>query len=176
MPPASFSRLYLALSLLTAAILAGCGSNRPKPDQALPTNTQFSRTVAGSGEAVCWDVKRAFLSQGYMLDRTSDSLIMIGTKDEQKDDKTDITLRLQTTCVDNKDGTSTIFATANREVNKLENVKQSQSMGVWIATVTVPSRSEQVMHLVRRETVTDLTFYNSFYDLVEAFVKQEKKS
>jgi hypothetical protein len=126
--------------------------------------------MQGAGDAVCWNVKRAFLTQGYILDRSSDSVVMVGTKDSQPDPKTNVTIRLQATCVDNKDGTSTVFATAERDVSKLQKVRQGWSAGVSIATLTVPTGSENVLQVVSRETIRDSNFYQGFYSLVQGLI------
>lgn len=161
----------VVLALVT--MLGGCASQQLNKDELFEPATPFSKTVPLSGDTVCWSVKRAFLSQGYLLDRSSDSVIMTGTKDTQLDDKTSISLRLQTTCVDNRDGSSTIFATANRETAKLQSVITSFSAGVSFATVTVPSGMEKVLRVVSRETIKDPRFYERFYLLVESYAQEE---
>ena len=61
---------------------------------------------------------------------------MIGTKDLQPDDETNVSLRLQATCVDNRDGTSTVFASATRETSKMQTVAHSTTYGASIATIS----------------------------------------
>ncbi|HEX4327817.1 MAG TPA: DUF2242 domain-containing protein, partial [Burkholderiales bacterium] len=170
----------------SARLLAGCAvfasaaacavMRHPPGDSDFRADTPYSKVVKGAGDTVCWNVKRAFLSQGYILDRGSDSVILTGTKESQKGDKTNVSIRLQTTCVDNKDGSSTVFASAQREVSELQKVRQGVSAGVSIATVTVPTGSENVLQVVRRETIQDPTFYNGFYGLVEGLVASDKGS
>jgi len=109
-----------------------------------------------------------------MLERGSDTLIMTGTKDTQPDDETNITLRLQATCVDNRDGSSTVFASAAREVSKLQKVGHSITAGVSVATISVPSGTDRVMRVQKRETIQDPTFYQGFYTLVRNFAREEK--
>jgi hypothetical protein len=167
--------LYLGGLVATIAV-GGCGSRQVKPDESFSTATPFSHRIPVSGEAACWAVKRAFLSQGYMIDAGSGSLILLGTKDTQADDETSVTQRLQTTCADNRDGSSTIFVTATRETNKLQKVKQSVTAGVSIATVTVPTGSERVMRTIRRETIQDPGFYQRFYKLVQTYAVEEERS
>jgi len=170
----------------TARVLAGCtlvvgclasAAPRHSPyDNDFKADTPFSKVVKGPGDSVCWNVKRAFLSQGYILDRGGDSVILTGTKDSQKDEKTNVTIRMQTTCVDNKDGTSTVFASAEREISELQKVRQGVSAGVSIATVTVPTGSENVLQVINRQTIQDAGFYNGFYGLVEGLVASDKGS
>jgi hypothetical protein len=163
-----------ALSLTLAIFATGCASGRHDVAQGPFTSTApFSKTVSGSGDAVCWSVKRALLSQGYMLDRPTDAGVLTGTMDYQPKPKQNVTVHLQTTCADNKNGTSIVFATASREVSQLQKMKQSTSAGIGPATITMPAGSAKVLGVVRRETIQDPNFYNSFFTLVATYVAQE---
>ena len=162
---------------LAAGLLIGPGCAHHKQDlasDAIKSDAPFSRTYAGSGDTVCWSVKRALLSQGYMLDRPNDSGVLTGTRDFQPQPKLSVTVRLQATCADNKDGTSIVFATAVREDNRLQKMKQSSSVGIGPATLTMPSGSAEVLGTVRRETVQDPDFYARFFTLVQGFIEQER--
>ena len=69
--------------VLTAALFTGCSSQAKRDAAARGPFTgaaPFSKTVVGSGDAVCWSVKRALLGQGYMLDRSSEPGVLTGTK------------------------------------------------------------------------------------------------
>ncbi len=154
------------------ALLAGCASHRPAPQ--FTADAPFSRTFSGSGDAVCWSVKRALLSQGYMLDRPNDAGVLTGSRDEQPQPKLNVTIRLQTSCADNRNGTSIVFVTATREESRLQKMKQTTSMGVGPATLTMPSGSAEVLGTVRRATVTDPNFYSQFFSLVQHYAEQER--
>jgi hypothetical protein len=156
------------------ALLAGC-AHHPPPQQ-FTAAAPFSRTFTGAGDAVCWSVKRALLSQGYMLDRPNDAGVLTGSRDEQPKPKLNVTMRLQTTCADNRNGTSIVFVTATREENQLQKMKQTTSMGVGPATLTMPSGSARVLGTVRRETIKDPEFYGQFFSLVQNFADQERVS
>ncbi len=163
--------------LLAAGLLAGAGCASHKHDLArdsIKSDAPFSKTFSGSGEMVCWSVKRALLSQGYMLDQRNDSGVLTGTRDFQPQPKLNVTVRLQASCADNKDGTSIVFATAIREDSRLQKMKQSTSVGIGPATLTMPSGSAQVLGVVRRETLQDPGFYERFFSLVQGFVEQER--
>lgn len=164
---------------LAAALIAGAGCASHKHDLArdsFSSTAPFSRTFNGSGEIVCWSVKRALLSQGYMLDRPNDTVVLTGTRDFQPKPKLNVSVRLQATCADNKDGTSIVFATAVREESELQKMKQTTSVGVGPATLTMPSGSAQVLGVVRRETLRDPAFYDRFFSLVQGFSEQERVS
>src|SRR6516162_2277903 len=163
----------VAAALITAS---GCASRKVDIAEAsISTAAPFSRTFQGSGDAVCWSVKRALLSQGYMLDRPNDSGVLTGTRDFQPDAKLNVSYHLQTTCADNRDGTSIVFVTAEREDNRLQKMKQTTTLGVGPATLTMPSGSAQVLGIVRRETVKDPAFYERFFSLVQSYVDQEQE-
>ena len=168
------TRIGLVISLAAAvALQAGCAHHPPPEFSAA---APFSRTFTGSGDTVCWSVKRALLSQGYMLDRPNDSGVLTGSKDEQPTPKLNVSTRLQTTCADNRNGTSIVFVTATRETNKLQKMKQTTSMGVGPATLTMPSGSAQVLGTVSRETIKDPGYYEQFFSLVQNFTGQERVS
>ena len=163
-----------ALPLTAAVTVIGCASGRHDSARGqFSAAAPFSRTISGSGDAVCWSVKRAMLSQGYMLDRPSDSGVLTGTLDYQPKPKRNVTVHLQTTCADNRDGTSIVFATASREESRLQNMKQSTSAGIGPATITMPSGSAKVLGVVGRETIQDPNFYDGFFKLVATYVAQE---
>jgi hypothetical protein len=163
------------VALLTVATVAGCAT---KQDTRGPFvgSAPFSKTISGSGDAVCWSVKRALLGQGYMLERSSEPGVLTGTRDYQPDKKVNIAIRLQTTCADNHNGTSIVFVTADREESKLQKMKQTTSAGIGPATLTMPAGSAKVLGVVRRETIADPNFYNSFFTLVQGYVAQEAPS
>ena len=172
------TRMQSGLVALTLAVVAvGCASRKHDvARQSFSAAAPFSKTIAGSGDTVCWSVKRALLSQGYMLDRPSDSGVLTGTRDYQPDAKLNVTLHLQTTCADNRDGTSIVFVSASREDSRLQKMKQSTSVGIGPATLTMPSGSAKVLGVVRRETIQDRSFYDNFFNLVERFVADESRA
>src|SRR6267154_2530016 len=146
------SRLVVLLTV--AAAVAGCASKHDTRGPFVGT-APYSKTISGSGDAVCWSVKRALLGQGYMLERSSEPGVLTGTRDYQPDKKMNITLHLQTTCADNRNGTSIVFVTADREESRLQRMRQTTSAGIGPATLAVPAGSAKVLGVVRRETIAD---------------------
>jgi uncharacterized protein DUF2242 len=173
---ANWRYVFVPLALATGLIVGG-GCASTKPDVArdsISADAPFSETFAGSGDTVCWSVKRAMLSQGYMLERSSDNGVLTGSRDYQPDPKLNVTVHMQTTCADNRDGTSIVFVTAMREDSRLQKMKQSTSMGVGPATLTMPSGSAKVLGTVRRETIHDPEFYKRFFAVVRGMADQEQ--
>ena len=163
------------VALLAAAVLSsGCATrDHELARDSISAQAPFSKTFQGSGDTVCWSVKRALLSQGYMLDRSSENGVLTGTRDFQPSEKLNMSYHLQTTCADNRDGTSIVFVTATREDSQLQKMKQTTSVGIGPATLTTPSGSARVLGTVRRETIKDPTFYQKFFDLVQGYSGQE---
>jgi Uncharacterized protein conserved in bacteria (DUF2242) len=163
--------------LVMAAGVAGCATNKHRElADNFSIKAPFSRTFQGNGDNVCWSVKRAMLSQGYMLERANDSGVLTGERDFQPNPKMNVAVHLQTSCADNHDGTSIVFVTATREQSKLQKMKQTTSLGVGPATLTMPSGSAQVMGVVGRETIVDQNFYEDFFSLVQSYSNQERLS
>jgi hypothetical protein len=177
LPFAPRARAYLRLYLLTTAIaVSGCGGKKPVYDhESFRPDAPFSKKLAGSGDAVCWSVRRALLSQGYMLERSPDPAVLTGTKDSQPDKDTNITLRLQTTCSDNHDGSSVVFVTATQEVSKLGTMTTTEAAGVGPFTFSWPSGSAKMLGTAKRETVQDPKFYARFFALVQEFAGEERE-
>jgi hypothetical protein len=176
------SRMMIAVSsslslLVMVAAVSGCASRKHDiARDSISASAPFSRTFAGSADAVCWSVKRALLSQGYMLDRAGESGVMTGTRDFQPQPKLNVAVHLQTSCADNRNGTSIVFVSATREESRLQKMKQSTSLGVGPATLTMPSGSAEVLGTVKRETIVDPDFYDRFFALIGGFVAQERAS
>jgi Uncharacterized protein conserved in bacteria (DUF2242) len=173
----SYTGLAIGSAALATALGAGCASNKHDVARGpFYASAPFSKTISGTGDVVCWSVKPAILSQGYMLERASEPGVLTGTRDYQPNDKLNVTVHLQTTCADNRNGTSIVFVTAEREESKLQKMRQTTSAGIGPATITMPSGSAKVLGTVRRETIQDPNFYNSFFGLVEGYVAQEGQS
>jgi Uncharacterized protein conserved in bacteria (DUF2242) len=162
--------------LAAAAVGAGCASHKHDlARDSFSESAPFSKTLSGSGDTVCWSVKRALLSQGYMLDHPDESgSVMTGTRDFQPNPKANVAIHLQATCADNRNGTSIVFVIATREDSRLQKMKQSTTAGIGPAMITVPSGSAKVLGVVRRETISDPTFYDRFFQLVQDYVVQDQ--
>ncbi|HWW22112.1 MAG TPA: DUF2242 domain-containing protein, partial [Steroidobacteraceae bacterium] len=55
-----------------------------------------------------------------------------------------------------------------------QKMKQTTSMGVGPATLTMPSGSAEVLGTVRRETIHDAEFYKRFFAVVSGMADQER--
>jgi hypothetical protein len=168
------------LGMAIAVLLAGCGGGgtpvKLYKSEKFDQTAAFSRKIPLPSSIVCRSVKRALLSQGYVIDQTpgnKDSPLLAGTKSWQPEDEVAVTLRLQVTCVHEDEHSSTVFATAVEEAYKLQEITGSVSAGVSVFTVTMPSTSGRALMVVRRETIQDPEFYSRFYGLVEKYAATE---
>ena len=152
----------IILFLVGSTVLFGCGTPEIYRDETFHLDTQFSRRIKGAGDIVCESVKRALLNQGYHLEDRADPAMVTGTKAFQRDEQT-VTLRLQTFCIDNRDGSYTVFASAQQEVSELQEVRQPAGVSVGAFGITVPSGSAKVPVTMERETIQDADFYARLY-------------
>ena len=163
-----------------ALALAGCGGGdagwKQYRTETFEESTAYNKQLAFPSSLACRAVKQALLSQGYMIDRSSESIILVGSKNWQVEDETTVTLNLQVTCVHNDDESSTVFAAAVQELSRVQRVTGSMSAGVSIATVTVPQSSGRQLVVVGRDTIRDPEFYGRFYALVQRFAENERKA
>jgi hypothetical protein len=174
------SAFFLAVAV--AGVLAGCGGGTPVKlykSENFQSDAAFSKTIPLPSDIVCRSLKRALLSQGYIIDKTpgsKDSPWLAGTKSWQPEEDVAVTLHLQVTCTHENENSTTVFATAIEEAFKLQTVTGSVSAGVSIATVTMPTSSGRALMPVRRETIQDPKFYARFYDLVQKYAEADMKS
>lgn len=165
----------LLAALASGTVLFGCGTREFYRDEAFRSNTAFSRRINGPGEIVCDSVKRALLDQGYFLEPISESGMLTGSK-VFEDDEQIVTLRLQTLCMDNRDGSHTVFASAQQEVSQLQTLKQPAGISIGpIGGITLPTGSAKIPVTVKRETVQDADFYARFYKHIEELAAQARK-
>lgn len=164
--------VFLLTVLATNAVLYGCGTPPVYRDEAFRLDTPYSKRIAGSEKIVCGSVRRALLSQGYALESSTEPEILNATKAFQQDEQM-VMLRVQTTCMDNGDGSYTVYACAQQETSELQPIKQP--LGVTIGTIaglTIPSGSARIPVTVRRETIQDADFYARLYKLIEQLASQ----
>lgn len=153
----------IPLAAIFCAAVAGCATH-VYHEEAFRADTPYSKRIAG--ERVCDSVKRALLNQGYALEPRDDAETLTATKAFQRDDLM-VTLRMRTSCMDNADGTHTVFASALEEVNELQTIKQPAGVTVAGFGFTIPSGSARLPTTIKRETVQDADFYARFFKLVD---------
>jgi len=125
--------------------------------------------------SMSWCASNAPCSQEYQLDPEAESGVLTGTKNFQIDE-TMVALRLRATCMSNRDGTTTVYASVQQETNELQTLKQPAGVSlVGIVGLSLPSGSARIPITVKRETVRDPEFYARFYRQIEAVIAKSAK-
>ncbi len=167
------SCLFVA-NLAAFLVLSGCGTRPVYRDETFLPSTPHSKRIRGD-EIVCESVRRALLGQGYVVEQPAESDVLNATKAFQQDEQM-VTLRVQTTCMDDGDGFYTVYASAQHEVSELQSIKQPVGLTFGpIGGITLPSGSAKIPVTVKRETVQDPDFYARFYSHVEQLVNEARK-
>jgi hypothetical protein len=160
--------------LLTVLALAGCAT----PGSVQQQQEDFSSTdvhahgFAGSDKAACEAARRALLSQGYVINEASASLVR-GRKNFQPQRGQHVQIEFHVVCAPNSSGSgsSTAFANAVRDSYSLKKSSTSASLGVGaLGSVSLPfGSSDESMVKVGSETIDSKRFYEQFFALVERY-------
>lgn len=158
-----------------ATALSACGTRPAYRDEAFGRDTPFSRRILGAEEIVCGSVRRALLNQGFVQEQATEAGVLNFTKAFQRDEHI-LTLRVHTTCMDNLDGSHTVFASALEETGELQTLKQPLGISIGpIGGITLPSGSARIPVTVRRETVQDADFYARLFRQVEELAARARR-
>jgi len=165
---------FLLAGLTACVMLSGCGTPRVYRDEAFRPDTPYSKRING-GEIVCTSVRRALLNQGYVVEAPTETGVLNVTKAFQHDDEM-VTLRVQTTCMDNQDGSHTVYASAQQEISELQPIKQPLGLTIGpVGGITLPSGSARIPVTVKRETVQDPDFYARLYKHIQQLVDEARR-
>lgn len=166
----------LSCVFILLASFSGCGTQEAYREEAFRPDTPFGKRMEGPAEVVCDSVKRALLSQGYLLEPSAGHGVLTGIKEFHRGED-NVALRLQTSCMDNRDGSAMVYAGAQQETSRLQTVKHPASINVGpVGGITLPAGSAKIPVTVKRETIQDPDFYRRFYRLVQDLVEKSKKA
>ncbi|WP_028623749.1 DUF2242 domain-containing protein [Pseudomonas sp. Ant30-3] len=169
----------VGLALVLAAA-AGCSSKKAEiyEHENFDDSGTFSRNYPVTDAQTCEAVRRALLSQGYII-TASDSKLVSGHKSFQQTGETHMEISFNVVCAD--DGSeghhATVFANALQDRYALKKTNNSASLGVGVlGSVSMPiGSSDDSMVKVASETVSSAKFYERFFALVEQFLPPETK-
>lgn len=171
--------LLLGLSI---AVLAACSTGVPRNvpiQENFDSASTFSRSFDASPVQTCEAARRALLSQGYIASARSQELVE-GRKSFQPDPDLNLEMNIRVVCVpQTSDGQVSIgFVTALQERYMLKKSANSASVGVGaLGSLSLPlSSSNDALVKVGSETIATRGFYDSFFDLVENYLQQERES
>ncbi|MCP1418120.1 hypothetical protein J3D47_002363 [Pseudomonas laurylsulfativorans] len=161
-------------------IAAGCSSNKSAiyEHENFDDSGTFSRNYPVTDAQSCEAVRRALLSQGYII-TSNDSKLVNGHKSFQQTGENHMEISFSVVCAD--DGSeghhATVFANALQDRYALKKTNNSASLGVGVlGSVSMPiGSSDDSMVKVASETVSSAKFYERFFALVELFLPPEAK-
>lgn len=175
-------------ALCAATLLAGCGSwggSKKPTEKPLTVQEQFgssatySRMFDATPQQTCEAARRALLSQGYIVNK-ADKEMVEGQKSFQPQSDRHVQMNIRVTCVnDSSDGRlSTGFVTALQDNFALKMASSSASVGVsMLGSVSVPlSAGHDSMIKIGSETITNGSFYDSFFDLMRRYLMVEPEA
>ncbi|MDR0215083.1 MAG: DUF2242 domain-containing protein [Comamonas sp.] len=172
--------LRLGFVSLLAAGLAACASNTPSPvalQETFDSSSTFSRGFDSTPAQTCEAARRALLSQGYIATARTQELIE-GRKSFQPNMETNLEINFRVVCVpQTSDGQVSLgFATALQDRYALKKSASSASVGVGaLGSLSLPfSSSSDSLVKVGSETISARSFYDSFFELVENYLKQDR--
>ena len=169
--------LRVSLSLASLAfLLAACGSPPKKPayeDENFVQNQTYSRSFDTSYQVACDAGRRALLSQGYSIDKSTGDLVS-GHKNfvDQEGRNTQITFNVN--CAPDSTGpdNSQVFANAIQDSFSLKKTSTAASVGVSVlGSVSLPfMSSDDALVKTSSVTVTRPQFYSGFFDLLHQYL------
>lgn len=164
-----------AVVLCSVALLIGCSAPSKKilPQEKFGSDATYSRLFDAPPAHTCEAARRALLSQGYMVDTTTPTLVE-GKKNFQPDADFHLQMMIRVVCVpDSGNGKVTLgFVSALQDRYTLKKANSSASLGVGaIGSVSLPFMAgSEAMIKVGSETIANDAFYESFFDLVRRYL------
>jgi hypothetical protein len=172
----------LVLGLLSALVLAGCGSTSRRVSyepEDFDSTTTHTRNYAATEGQTCEAARRALLSQGYMVTAANADLVT-GRKSFQPAAEVHVEVEFRVVCAreggkSGKGGkqSTVAFATALQDRYGIKKVNNSASVGVGaFGSLSLPfAGSDDAMVKVASETLTDERFYDRFFTLMDRFLE-----
>jgi hypothetical protein len=169
----------LVVGLLSALVLAGCGSTSRRVSyepEEFDSTTTHTRNYAATEGQTCEAARRALLSQGYMVTAANADLVT-GRKSFQPAAEVHVEVEFRVVCAreGGKGGkqSTVAFATALQDRYGIKKVNNSASVGVGaFGSLSLPiAGSDDAMVKVASETLTDERFYDRFFTLMDRFLE-----
>lgn len=160
--------------ILAMLVGAGCSTTPQSYEgEDFAQNNTFFRAYPASGQSVCDAGRRALLSQGYNIDKSSASRIE-GRKNFQTEDGQHTQISFNIDCSSNEGGDdqSTVFANAVQDRYSIKKSSNSASVGLSVlGSVSMPiGSSADSLVKTASQTITRPKFYDGFFALLERFL------
>lgn len=169
--------LRVSLSLASLAfLLSACGSTPNKAayeEENFIQNQTYSRSFDTSYQVACDAGRRALLSQGYSIDKSTGDLVS-GHKNfvDQEGRNTQITFNVNCSPDSTGPNNSQVFANAIQDSFSLKKSSTAASVGVSVlGSVSLPfMSSDDALVKTSSMTVTRPQFYSGFFDLLHQYL------
>ena len=160
------------------ALLSACSSTQPAAFQReeFQASNTFSRSFDGTEAQTCEAVRRALLSQGYVVLIANADLVN-ARKSFQPEHDSHVQIEFRVVCTAQRKGTrpTLAFVSALQDRYALKKSNNSASVGVGaIGSLSLPFTSgEDSLVKVASETIAASSFYDRFFKLVTSYLVAE---
>lgn len=168
-------RVSVSLAAL-AFLLTACGStpnNAAYEQENFIQNQTYSRSVKASYRVACDAGRRALLSQGYSIDKSTGDTVS-GHKNFVDGEGRNTQITFNVNCAPDSTGPndSQVFANAIQDSFSLKKSTTAASVGVSIlGSVSLPfMSSDDALVKTSSVTVTRPQFYSGFFDLLHQYL------
>ena len=162
-------RLLLQI-LLAAGLVAGCASDKPLvySQEKFDPVSRHARSFGEPAAHTCEAARRALLSHGYLVQRSTSELVD-GRKSFQPSSDAHVEIEFHVVCVAEGAGRSTVFVNALQDRYALKKTSNSASLGVGpVGSVSLPfGSSSDSLVKIASETIPSGDFYDRFFALIE---------
>lgn len=176
------SFLNLGFASVLVGLLSACGTSQTVHEplqETFDSSSTFSRGFDATPAQTCEAARRALLSQGYIATARTQELIE-GRKNFQPNVDNNLEINFRVVCVpQTSDGQVSLgFATALQDRYTLKKSANSASVGVSaLGSLSLPfSSNTDSLVKIGSETISRRSFYDSFFELMESYLKQDKET
>ena len=149
---------------------AGCSTEKPfvYSQESFDTVSRHSRGFPVSAAQTCEAARRALLSQGYLVQRST-AEVVDGRKSFQPSIDNHVEIEFHVVCASEGAQRSTVFVNALQDRFALKKTSGSASLGVGpVGSVSLPfGSSSDSLVKIASETIPSADFYNRFFALIE---------
>lgn len=180
MPATRPNLLPTLLPLMLAATLGGCamgGGTKAVPSayEAFDSSNTYSRSFDHSPAQTCEAVRRALLSQGFVVGRAEADVVEARKYFQQEESHEQVEFRAVCMPQLRGDQQTLVFVNAVQDRYALRKSNTNASLGVSaLGSLSLPiGSSDDSLVKVASETLQDPGFYKRFFSVLERFLPEE---
>ena len=166
--------------MLLAVALGGCsmgGSTKPSQSayEAFDSSNTYSRSLDHSPAQACEAVRRALLSQGFVVGRADADVVEARKYFQQEESHEQVEFRAVCMPQIRGDQQTVVFVNAVQDRYALRKSNTSASVGVSaLGSLSLPiGSSDDSLVKVASETLQDPNFYKRFFAVLDRFLPEE---